>query len=73
MTFEQFMKLSDEEKVKNYEKLDTDHDRFLARINEPIGLEVLEQGTPKKPLTKSQQETLKKLEQYAADVLKDSK
>ena len=59
MTFEQFMKLSDEEKVKNYEKLDTDNDRFLARINEPIGLEVLEQGNPKKPLTKSQQETLK--------------
>ena len=73
MTFEQFMKLSDEEKVKNYEKLDTDHDRFLARINETIGLEVLEQGNPKKPLTKSQQETLKKLEQYAANILRDSK
>lgn len=73
MTFEQFMKFSDKEKVKNYEKLDTDHDRFLARINEPIGLEVLEQGDSKKPLTKSQQETLKKLEQYAANILKDSK
>lgn len=54
MTFEQFMKFSDKEKVKNYEKLDTDHDRFLARINEPIGLEVLERGDSKKPLTKSQ-------------------
>ena len=56
MTFEQLMKLSDKEKIESYEKLDTNHDRFLARINEPIKLKILEQGDPKKPLTKSQQE-----------------
>lgn len=54
-------------------RLDTNHDRFLARINEPIKLKILEQVDSKKPLTKSQQEALKKLEQYATNILRDSK
>lgn len=70
MKFKDFMKLSDKDKSINYTKL-SPHDKFLARVNAPIN--TISYNTNSKTLTKEQKETLKKLEKYSNQLLKDVK
>lgn len=62
LTFKEFLRLSNQEKIKMYEQLN-DHDKFLARMNDwsPEGVIVLKESSDSKDIQK-QEEIMKQLE-----------
>ena len=56
LSFEEFMKLSEKEKCERYKDL-SNHDKFLARINQPISPIVI----PEDELTEEEKEKIKEM------------
>ena len=56
ISFEEFMKLNEQEKIEGYKDL-SNHDKFLARINQPISPTVIS----KDELTEEEKEKIKEM------------
>lgn len=70
LSFEEFMKLSEKEKCERYKNL-SEHDKFLARINQPITPKVVseeelsEEEKEKIKIMKNDTKTLEEMEKFA--------
>ena len=56
LSFEEFMKLSEKEKCEKYKEL-SNHDKFLARISQPVTPRII----PEEELTEEEKEKIKEM------------
>ena len=80
LSFKEFLKLSEKEKCERYKEL-SDHHKFLARISQKPGVEVIpdeklteeEKEWIKKEMEKIDSEEFKQIETYANKMLEQAK